>query len=810
MGIFAETAPKYWAAGIPAHPTKGKAAFIAGWSKFSDKMPTPQEQELWLQQFGEFNIGIVLGIQAGLCMIDIDTDDLRLQTAILSALPKSPWQRFGRKGMMLAYRYVGPEVDTKRIRGPNGDMIVERLASGVNVIVPPSIHPDTKAPYKENIPLYEIPRSEFPVMPADSDVAIKMALKEIGVHTVAPGSFKVSDFVPAGARDVALTSHAGILSRSVLRGERTYIEAVDEMTHWVQTFTAKVIGDEVSEEKGRAKLHEFFVRDAKSSKKALPIGWDTGLSEKQKKELGFDFDEAEEWEASRILEHFIRNHETILDPQDPAMMKLVEDVLVKINRSTSLSELETDRILKTVYEATGRAFTMTALRKQLKSLSKSEIEGTTHTEIAKAVYAQMSQYAQIRYWADRFYKWDGSYWKPMPVEVIHKVIQDDYSTLPAAKKFYDHKGIVSAMAMLASEDLQKVNRNGLNFANGFLAEDLQLLPHDPDYGMTYILPYCWEPDKAGHCPQFMRLLEDAWGQDSDYDQKVRCLREVMCATFMGLGPKYNRVLCLYGAAGSGKSQIMEVMRALMPIEAVSDVRPDSFGDRFNTCNLIGSLMNCCGEISENRSIAGDSFKSIVVGESIQIQYKGRDPFSYSPRATHWFSSNHLPKTKDTSAGFTRRWIFLEFGKKVPDDRKIQNFAQEIVSNEREAICAWAVSVMPELSLQSDYTLPVSHYKWVEELANSTNSVRLFLSQPELVRVGPDANINVAKDWISEKELHAAYFMFYVNTEGVRPEGLKKFREMMNSLKTELNFKNEIMKNPKTGAPDVIYKYVSLI
>jgi hypothetical protein len=50
----------------------------------------------------------------------------------------------------------------------------------------------------------------------------------------------------------------------------------------------------------------------------------------------------------------------------------------------------------------------------------------------------------------------------------------------------------------------------VNFANGFLTEDLKLLPHNPDFGTTYILPFSYTPDDTA-CPRFMQFLHDSWG-----------------------------------------------------------------------------------------------------------------------------------------------------------------------------------------------------------------------------------------------------------------------------------------------------------
>jgi phage/plasmid-associated DNA primase len=120
------------------------------------------------------------------------------------------------------------------------------------------------------------------------------------------------------------------------------------------------------------------------------------------------------------------------------------------------------------------------------------------------------------------------------------------------------------------------------------------------------------------------------------------------------------------------------------------------------------MMNICGELSESTNISGELFKQVIAGEPIMVQYKGRDGFETTPRATHWFASNHAPKSQDTSDGFTRRWLFLEFNRKVPAHLKVTDIADDVLANEREAIAAWAVQAVPGMR---DYTIRPRRRRW---------------------------------------------------------------------------------------------------
>jgi hypothetical protein len=127
---------------------------ITQWSTYGSQMPTELEMQHWLASFPRGNIGLPLGPASGLCMIDIDTEDQALIDAIMNILPPSPWVRVGKKGMGLAYRFEGQK--NFKLRGAAGGMIMEFLGLGNQMVMPPSIHPETQQPYTANANLWDV------------------------------------------------------------------------------------------------------------------------------------------------------------------------------------------------------------------------------------------------------------------------------------------------------------------------------------------------------------------------------------------------------------------------------------------------------------------------------------------------------------------------------------------------------------------------------------------------------------------------------------------------------------------------------
>lgn len=275
--LFADIAPIYWAHRLPVIPLmfQDKRPIVHDWSRFAEIFPTEEEQEDWLSRYKDNNIGVVLGPQSGLTMIDIDTDASELIAAIVALLPSSPWHRKGRKGMMLAYKFSG--IQTFRIKEASGKMLVECLSSKTQIVLPPSIHPDTKQPYEADCDLYDV-LDQLVELPGDIEGQLRKLFTERGIALTSAGSSRSLDHtvpIGAGGRDEGLTGIAGTISAMVMRGERTLAEGI-EMMLLQETRLEQPEGDPIPPGEGVAKLLRFFMKDVRQRGR-LPNGWAEGL-----------------------------------------------------------------------------------------------------------------------------------------------------------------------------------------------------------------------------------------------------------------------------------------------------------------------------------------------------------------------------------------------------------------------------------------------------------------------------------------------------------------------------------------------------
>lgn len=804
--IFRNEAPRHWAAGLPVVPLQGKAVKINAWTTYCVQMPSAEQQQAWLSGDMGTNMGLPLGPQSGLVAIDVDTDEPRVHAVLEKLLPHSPWKRRGKKGCVYIYRYSGER--TFRIKDTDGNTILECLSQGAQIALPPSIHPDINQPYTANAELIDV-KDQAPALPPSVEVLLRGAMIDLGYELSTQGFTKITSWVPAGSRDTAMTAFAGLQSRAVVRGEITLAEALNQMDVWVESYTEKVAGDSIDPQRAREKVVQFFVRDCTGPKrKPVSMGWDVDLDPKLREEvrqlLGED---GEAWDYEKFMSYATKAFED--HPVGTgSYMKTIETLITKMVSCSSMSPIEEQMFSRFVVNCSAKTLTFATFRRQLEDLRKGELEGVDHTEIAQALIAELERYGAVRYFNTCWWRYNGAYWMRLDENVVMRQIAETFGSYPAAKRHSDHRGIMNTAASLVSGNICTKPIEGINFANGFLTTDLQLVPHSPDYGKTYVLPYRYMPELAGQMPRMRQFLHDCWGHETDYEDRVRALQEAIAATMFGIAPRFQKAFCLYGIAGSGKTTTIDIVKALMPDEGRCSVRPAQWDDKFSPAQMEGKLMNFAGELSEDRLIAGDVFKLIVEGSEIEAQHKHRPIFRMTPNCAHWFGSNHMPKTRDTSAGFTRRWLFLVFNRAVDPALKNTNLSMEIICEEREAIAAWAAEALPELLERQEYTLPESHITVVSEMATQNNTVRFFMSGSQRVRVVPIEPTKTSPR-TSETTLYEAYWAFCNATANVRHVSLRSFRTRMQELQGELGFKVVFVTN-EWGQQEAYYECVTLV
>lgn len=208
------------------------------------------------------------------------------------------------------------------------------------------------------------------------------------------------------------------------------------------------------------------------------------------------------------------------------------------------------------------------------------------------------------------------------------------------------------------------DRYCIPFANAVVdAKTLEVVDPSPDLFITSPLPTQWDP--GAPCPDADAFIDDLACSDPVVTQQ---LLQVIGVSMLALKPIDGRAVMLIGKAdtidgtsSNGKSTYEQLIRTIVGTRLTSSLDITQLGNRFDSAFLAGKLVNIGDDISSGMvSRRGVSvLKSVVTGETIHADVKGRSAFAFSPRCTLVYSANEVPSFSDYE-GLRRRFLFIPF------------------------------------------------------------------------------------------------------------------------------------------------------
>jgi Bifunctional DNA primase/polymerase, N-terminal len=219
-GIFHEWAPRFWAKGHSAIPVvvETKRPAVSNWSGFSFNLPKPETRANWLSTYALCSLGICLGtpLSEAHVLFAVDVDDDLWVKPVRALLGNCPCAKRGKKGQTIFVR--APMADRMKstvIADHEKRQVVDILGPKKQTILPPSLHPDTRAEYQWiGKSLLEISTSdELPEFGGTDLQALKMLIRSeeavgiIGGEATHDASLRLSaKLVRVGLSDDRITA----------------------------------------------------------------------------------------------------------------------------------------------------------------------------------------------------------------------------------------------------------------------------------------------------------------------------------------------------------------------------------------------------------------------------------------------------------------------------------------------------------------------------------------------------------------------------------------------------------------------------
>jgi len=328
----------------------------------------------------------------------------------------------------------------------------------------------------------------------------------------------------------------------------------------------------------------------------------------------------------------------------------------------------------------------------------------------------------------------------------------------------------------------------LNLENGVI--DLssgELMEHSPEYLFTSKVPIEYDPEEA--CPKWESFLNMVLEEGS---REALQMMFGECLTFRPC----SRMFLLYGASATGKSTVLKVLEMLVGRENVAHESLYALcgGDQWAIARLFGKKVNIAAELT-GKIPDMEILKALTSGsDTVSGSVKYKDSIDFVNAAKLVFGMNKMPKLPATES-VMRRIVMIPFVKVIPEENRIEYYAEKILRKELPGILNWAVK---GLRMLEERGYPKESYdEKVEKLERVAYSIETFIN--ECIEQSPDEKVAVEK-------VYQEYVTFCKTVLNSEPETKKK---LSMGIKEALNVETESVKERVGGKRKSVRKYIGI-
>lgn len=239
----------------------------------------------------------------------------------------------------------------------------------------------------------------------------------------------------------------------------------------------------------------------------------------------------------------------------------------------------------------------------------------------------------------------------------------------SAKKNFGNTVINYITAFLYNESTIKPDVNYINYKNGlYNLEDNQLYQHTPDIFTINQLNCSYNPNISS-CAVVDDFLDSITCNNANRKQTILIIIGYCQTARVDL----QKSFIFYGSRGAnGKSTLSNLIMKLIGRNNICSIALQVFSQRFGTNELNGKILNLVEDMPAKLVDDLGVFKSVVTGDLIMADVKGKDRIPIISYAKHIFTTNILPDLADSTNAVFRRFNIVNFEAQFTDEEK-KNF-----------------------------------------------------------------------------------------------------------------------------------------
>jgi len=232
--------------------------------------------------------------------------------------------------------------------------------------------------------------------------------------------------------------------------------------------------------------------------------------------------------------------------------------------------------------------------------------------------------------------------------------------------------------------------------------------HKVTHDFFFTNPLPWTMGETSDTPVMDKLFKEWVGE-----KYVKTLYEMFaycCYTDYPI----QVLFCLYGGGRNGKTCFLKVLSNFLGNSNLCstdlDLLVGNNKSRFEVFKLYKKLGCLMGETNFGVLESSAILKKLTGGDLIGFEIKGKNPFDAYNYAKIFLASNSLPSSEDTSEGFYRRWVIIDFPNQFKEGKDI---TESIPESEYNALARKCCDILPKLLENGEFT----HQGTIEDRKN---------------------------------------------------------------------------------------------
>jgi len=270
----------------------------------------------------------------------------------------------------------------------------------------------------------------------------------------------------------------------------------------------------------------------------------------------------------------------------------------------------------------------------------------------------------------------------------------------------------------------------------------EILDATPNYFICN--PIQWEIGQSTETPIISKLFEDWVG--IEYVQTLFEIISYCCI----IDYPIHLCFCFIGSGRNGKTQFQKLLTKFVGVDNVCSTELDILLDsRFESAKLYKKLICSLGETNFGVLNKTSLLKRLTGQDLIGYEMKNKKPFDDYNYAKILINSNSLPSSEDTSEGFYRRWLIIDFPNQFKEGKSIIDTVPDVEFNN---LALKVTKTIPQLINNAEFSCQGTIEERKGKYIMASNPLPLFM---EKCCIKGDIDTT----WMQHPDLFSAYCRF---------------------------------------------------